>query len=264
MANDASLLYGELSASPLQTLEVLLNATYTPLFTCSMEWGLATPDQQMDFNLELSRYIHHLQGCISSFSGVFELRRPSSKDIKGYDTYDTRHFSTRVQSNPEMVPYFESILRDWCEKVQELLDAPKDSSAYGEGPRGELDYWRARLQRLTSIIEQLKTRDSRNVIGVLSTLTKGTLEYTKSDVMQLLRRWKQVDIGITEATNEAKDNVKYLSTLERLIEPLYTGTVATIIDTFPALMNSIKVSSSSQFSVSSSLPCDVEPLNSTS
>jgi dynein heavy chain len=74
-------------------------------------------------------------------------------------------------------------------------------------------------------------------------LTKGTLEYTKSDVMQLLRRWKQVDIGITEATNEAKDNVKYLSTLERLIEPLYSGTVATIIDTFPALMNSIKVSS---------------------
>jgi len=129
---------------------------------------------------------------------------------------------------------------------------------------GELDYWRTRLLWLTSIIKQLKTRDSRNVIGVLSTVTKGNLEYTKSDIMQLLRRWKQVDIGITEATNEAKDNVKYLSTLERLIEPLYTGTVATIIDTFPALMNSIKVSSSSQFSVSSSLPCDIKPLNSTS
>jgi dynein heavy chain len=129
---------------------------------------------------------------------------------------------------------------------------------------GELDYWRTRLQWLTSIIKQLKTRDSRNVIGVLSTVTKGNLEYTKSDIMQLLRRWKQVDIGITEATNEAKDNVKYLSTLERLIEPLYSGTVATIIDTFPAFMNLIKVSSSSQFSVSSSLPCDIKPLNSTS
>jgi dynein heavy chain len=129
---------------------------------------------------------------------------------------------------------------------------------------GELDYWRTRLQWLTSIIKQLKTRDSRNVIGVLSTVTKGNLEYTKSDIMQLLRRWKQVDIGITEATNEAKDNVKYLSTLERLIEPLYSGTVATIIDTFPAFMSLIKVSSSSQFSVSSSLPCDIKPLNSTS
>jgi len=77
-------------------------------------------------------------------------------------------------------------------------------------------------------------------------MIKGTVENNKSDVMQLLCHWKQVDIGITEATNEANDNAKYLSTLERLIEPLYSGTLATIIDTFPEVMNSIKVSSSSQ------------------
>ena len=57
----------------------------------------------------------------------------------------------------------------------------------------------------------------------------------------LLRRWKQIDVNITEAANEAKDNVKYLFTLERFIEPLYSGTASTIIDTLPALMNSIKM-----------------------
>ena len=59
--------------------------------------------------------------------------------------------------------------------------------------------------------------------------------------MSLLRRWKQIDINLTEAANEAKDNVKYLFTLEKFIEPLYDGTPTTVVDTLPALMNSIKM-----------------------
>jgi dynein heavy chain len=46
---------------------------------------------------------------------------------------------------------------------------------------------------------------------------------------------------VTEALNEAKDNVKYLATLEKFIEPLYEGTPDSIKDTLPALMNSIKM-----------------------
>jgi dynein heavy chain len=42
--------------------------------------------------------------------------------------------------------------------------------------------------------------------------------------------------------NEAKDNLKYLSTLQRFIELLYSGTAQSIIDTLPVLINSIKVS----------------------
>jgi dynein heavy chain len=64
----------------------------------------------------------------------------------------------------------------------------------------------------------------------------------KSKTIALLRRWKQIDIETTEAVNEAKDNLKYLSTLQRFIEPLYSGTAQCIIDTLPALINSIKVS----------------------
>lgn len=57
----------------------------------------------------------------------------------------------------------------------------------------------------------------------------------------LTSKWKTNEMKVTEALNEAKDNVKYLTTLEKFIEPLYDGTPETIKDTIPALMNSIKM-----------------------
>ena len=43
---------------------------------------------------------------------------------------------------------------------------------------------------------------------------------TGADLLAILRRWKAIDVTITEYTNEAMDNEKYLRTLEKFINPL--------------------------------------------
>ena len=56
-----------------------------------------------------------------------------------------------------------------------------------------------------------------------------------------MMEYNRLDLLLTDKLNEAKDNVKYLTTLEKFIEPLYHGTPQQIIETLPALMNAIKM-----------------------
>lgn len=82
-----------------------------------------------------------------------------------------------------------------------------------EGPVGELEYWRRRMQRIMSITEQIKLSDMKDVFLALHRDSKSVHEDLRQRVHNLLRLWKQVDIRITEAVNEAKDNAKSLSDL---------------------------------------------------
>ncbi len=53
--------------------------------------------------------------------------------------------------------------------------------------------------------------------------------------------WRELDACITDVTNEAKDNLKYLSTLEQLCKPLYDGNLHTMLDSIPALISNIQM-----------------------
>lgn len=148
---------------------------------------------------------------------------------------------------------------------------------HAEGPRGVIAYWRARMHRLTAIVEQLRSRECRLPLSILthvagraagggagagsapgspmggSSVGAGAIALSPAgtaggasgaaaaSTYALLRRWRAMDVRLTEVSNEAKDNVKYLATLSRFVEPLYSGTPLEAIDALPALFNAIKM-----------------------
>jgi dynein heavy chain, axonemal len=236
-SGDPDLLFGELGDSALGSIEAILSQSYRPMLDTYDNWGKVDDEQKNDFVGEIGSFINNINEALNSFASGLELRSP---DPKLYRSLEIK--SHRTSLPIESVDHFEALLSEWCNQIESYLNSSTHKSNDDDiGPRGELEYWRGRMQKLTSIMEQLKRQDCKQVIGVLSTITKNTSDPSKQNIVNLLRRWKQIDVNITESANEAKDNVKYLYTLERFIDPLYTGNAETITDTLPALMNSIKM-----------------------
>jgi dynein heavy chain len=77
------------------------------------------------------------------------------------------------------------------------------------GPKYELEKWKYRIQRLTSVNDFFKSNDFRIVSKYFNDLKNKSV-----NVVGLLNDMKQKKIDSHSAHNEAKDNVKYLSTLE--------------------------------------------------
>lgn len=70
----------------------------------------------------------------------------------------------------------------------------------------------------------------RNVVGILHCAKARSI-----------RPWLVLDSRITEAANEAKDNVKYLYTLEKYFGPLSKCDPLSLVEIIPSLMNSVRM-----------------------
>jgi dynein heavy chain len=248
---DNELLFGEMSGKPLESLNTGLMDVFRPLVSQKMadgvtpgiDWGSCDEEQATEFRSSFTRFTTDLSEGIKSLSGGIDLEAPEAprEDIRALSYNDI------AKDHPELVQKYENLLDKWCKKIEQYLEETLEggqTESKDPGPKSELDFWRNRLQNITSILELLKTKERRMVFALLQAITRVSQDVapkSRQSVFNTLRRWKQIDIQITEAFNEAKDNLKYLTTLAKFIEPLYTSNPTTIIDALPALMNAVKM-----------------------
>ncbi|CDI82587.1 hypothetical protein EAH_00029220 [Eimeria acervulina] len=179
-----------------------------------------------------------LQGLHTTLSSIF---LPA---VEHFDNSDWKKCPQEQRS--ELL----SCTRTFCKELGEAID----SLAHGiqlrrPDPRFSLAEMRrdytaaAKDPDVVEHFEELLDDWCRQIEKYLETsLDKGVSPKSRQAVFHTLRRCKQLDVAITEAFNEAKDNVKYLTTLERFVDPLYSGTTrtpASILESLSPLMNAI-------------------------
>mmetsp|Transcript_4545 Transcript_4545/g.8849 ORF Transcript_4545/g.8849 Transcript_4545/m.8849 type:complete len:89 (-) Transcript_4545:21-287(-) len=72
---------------------------------------------------------------------------------------DFRSLKQRIHQEPDLAPKIVDLLTEWCNQVDTYIfdntesESKKENNLRSEelGPKEEIEYWRTRLQRLTSI-----------------------------------------------------------------------------------------------------------------
>eukprot|EP00854_Cymbomonas_tetramitiformis_P001067 gene1068-1616_t len=231
---EQDILSGEIIHSTLETFRALLADLFLPILEAQGNWGKNSEEHTQEFLTGITKFCGTLTEAVSSLQGGVELRKPEDKFINSIELKPAAF--NKAATDVKTAEYFESVLHDWCVQVEKILDEGetqmKKSSKQADdvGPDTELEFWRTRMAKFNSITEQLKSKACKLVLGVCMAARS-----------QAHRNWKAIDMRVTDAANEAKDNVKYLTTLEKSLEPMYMDTPVIIIDSLPALMNNIKM-----------------------
>ncbi|KAM9353790.1 dynein axonemal heavy chain 5 isoform 3-T3 [Symphorus nematophorus] len=218
----------------LKSVEQLLSEIFIPtLRKMNHGWGeTASPQAQavkQDFISSLESFVSVLAGAQESLQEKVTLKECDTFDLrvlKGPSDYMAAANST------ETTEKIEACMKVWIKQIEQVL-AESDQlrkEADDLGPRAELDHWKKRMSRFNYLLDQLKSPDVRAVLGVLL--------MAKS---KLIKSWRELDTRITDAANEAKDNVKYLYSLEKFCDPLYNSDPVSMVDAIPGLINAIRM-----------------------
>ena len=99
-----------------------------------------------------------------------------------------------------------------------------------EGPMSEITFWRNRNALLSGLWEQLTKQEFRNMIKVLEISNAVRVQPFSIQLKELLHLY-----------TEAKDNVKFLATLDRHFKNIESGNLNTMIETIPSMMNALRM-----------------------
>ena len=223
---------GELQGSALDSFRTLVSDLYLPLLREQEGgWGKATEELSGEFMSGAVRLVTVLGEAAQSLQGGVELRKPDRR-YAADGVEPSPEALAKLAANADAVQHFDAVLQDWAAQSGRLMEDSDGARREADeaGPGSELSFWRDRMAKLNSVLEQLKAREARLVLETCAAAhTPG------------LATWRAVEGHLTEAVSEAKDNVKYLTTLEKSFEPLYTGTPASILENLPAMLNNIKM-----------------------
>eukprot|EP00756_Hemistasia_phaeocysticola_P023814 Hpha_TRINITY_DN15915_c5_g14::TRINITY_DN15915_c5_g14_i1::g.73298::m.73298/K10408/DNAH; dynein heavy chain, axonemal len=188
-----------------------------------------------------------------------------AKPTRRFDIDFQQRAMHKASQKREVVQTYEHAVSQWRDQVERLLaqgmasmpsratrttcalapipgsghpageDARKGKYGDDDGPDSELLFWKVRQTQLNHVLDQLQSKANKVVIGVL--------HMAGPRAAQTVEAWLMTSSRLQEAAAEARDNVKYIQTLEMFTAPLYAAepTPQDMAQTLPQCISSIRM-----------------------
>jgi dynein heavy chain len=238
-SSDDQVSFGEMTSDSIIGMnKVIYNYLFQTIDSVTPnEWDKIKDEQKVEFRKVLENFANDINDTVESLvKGVSFKELPAN--VKEYIQQDKKDY-IRDEEKQVLVSKIEEVYQSWIEVLgKEIEDMDKDNQPFSDvGPRSELERWKYRMQRLTKVNDFFKGEDYR----LVSQYFHEQKNKLSSKIQSLINDMKQKKIDSHTAHAEARDNVKYLSTLEIYFDPLYNKGPDNIIDSLQSLMNSLKL-----------------------
>ncbi|TPX37396.1 hypothetical protein SeMB42_g06902, partial [Synchytrium endobioticum] len=230
---------GHMSGHALSALERMLSEVYLPLLTetssvfTSPRTGTAATTTtttttessavtgRAELALSVQKFAAHVAHTHQHLAGETRLRIPDR--IRITDVAEAARDLTVVRD-------LERLAEEWVEAVVTTLAKESERQPVGDGALAEIEYWRTRSVNLCTLFEQLSSPEARAIQQVLvkaAAPVNAVLEFQLGE--------------LNKNCAEARDNVRFLGTLERHFKNILVGSLQSVQESLPSLMNAIRM-----------------------
>jgi len=226
--------YGVLNQHSLVMLKQLMESVFVPFL--NIKTGKIEPNPNADekskqsvfrdeFLLNLSKFTQQIRRTINQIEGRFGLEIPDT--VQAYQTEPIE----KLAQDSEVIELLENTVSNWQNQVLKAVEEQLAMQPQGDGPIAEIELWRERNAALAALLEQLKRPDVQFMLSVLREARNPVIE-----------NFEGAKNDLTKYSVEARDNVRFLQTLERHFKNLqHSNDFCQIIDTIPSMMNSLRM-----------------------
>ena len=134
-------------------------------------------------------------------------------------------------ADPMVVEEIERALEDWTVVIAGANEAEHQKVSRSQRtPLGEIDFWRERSASLSALYEQIgmyRLQQMIQVMNIADSPQLGSFNFHFGELSKIFL--------------EAKDNVKFLTTVERHFRHMSEGNFQTILDSMQSMMNGLRM-----------------------